>query len=359
MPRTGVLINKETLFHICSQIGVSNAFIAQRTHISETLIEQWLDVNVDVLPTINQAKILARILHVPFASLYMNKNNVTIRHLTNIRNLRTMPDGIVVDDSALNLAIVDLFRACDLLHSSGNELGLAEPHIDLPVISDSAIPTDYACVIRSFFGLELIDQYRLASTRQFYLYIRRKLEEKGIFIHCFTGIAVEAVRGIALFNETTPIIGINDDDRYPAKTFSIIHELVHILKRQSTLCNDMYSSFTVQQEEVFCNAVAGEVLVPANALDAYFNAHAIYRVSLDIIKTIAERFSVSREVIVRRMYDTGRLTKDSYDTFTNEITLSFEQKREAERIARSEGRLQSIPRNMSREAIDKTREPLI
>jgi len=241
-----------------------------------------------------------------------------------------------------------------LLYSSEEELGLAKIPLTLPAIPDSASPAEYARAIRSFFGLELDAQYKSTSARQFYLYVRQKLESKGIFVHCFTGVEVEAVRGIAIFDEANPIIGINDDDRYPAKTFSIIHELVHILKHQSTLCNDMYTSFTTQGEEVFCNAVAGEVLVPADALTAYFNAHTITSISLDGIKTIADRFSVSREVITRRMFDTGRFTKDAYDTFTNEIRQSFQQEREAAKVARSEGRTQPISRNISREAVYKT-----
>lgn len=354
MPRASALINKETLLHICSGIGVTNAFLAQRMHISEEIVAKWLTTDNAAVPTINQAKILAKVLRVPFAGLYMSKENINIKHLTNLRNLRTMPDGIAIDDSALNLAIVDLIRARDLLHSSEEELGLKKTHSILPAVPNSELPAEYARVIRSFFGLDLNEQYRSTSTRQFYLYVRKKLESKGVFVHCFTGIEVEAVRGIAIFDEANPIIGINDDDRYPAKTFTIIHELVHILKRQSTLCNDMYSSCTMQREEVFCNAVAGEVLVPTDALTAYFNAYTIYNISLDTIKTVADRFSVSREVITRRMFDIGRFSKDAYDTFTNEIKQSFEQEREDARVARLEGRAQPVPRNMSREAIDKT-----
>lgn len=354
MPRANALINKETLAYICMHIGVTKHFLAQRTHFSEETIAKWLTADDAAVPTINQAKTLAKALRVPFAGLYMNKEHINFKHLTNLHSLRTMPDGIAIDDSALNLAIVDLIRARDLLYSSEEELGLTKTPLTLPATPDSASPVEYARAIRSFFGLELNAQYKSTSARQFYQYVRQKLESKGIFVHCFTGVEVEAVRGIAIFDETNPIIGINDDDRYPAKTFSIIHELVHILKRQSTLCNDMYTSFTTKGEEVFCNAVAGEVLVPADALTAYFDAHTIISISLDGIKIIADRFSVSREVITRRMLDTGRFTKDAYDTFTSEIRRSFEQEREAAKVARSEGRTQPVPRNVSREAVDKT-----
>jgi len=354
MPRANAFINKETLAHICTHIGVTNAFLAQRTHIAEDTIAKWLAADDATIPTINQAKTLAKALKGPFAGLYMSKEHINFKHLPNLRSLRTMPEGIAIDDSTLNLAIVDLVRARDFLYSSEEELGLAKIPLTLPAIPGSSPPAEYAKAIRAFFGLELDAQFKSTSARQFYLYVRQRLESKGIFVHCFTGVEVEAVRGIAIFDEANPIIGINDDDRYPAKTFSIFHELVHILKRQSTLCNDMYTSFTTQGEEVFCNAVAGEVLVPAEALTAYFNAHTMISISLDGIKTIADRFSVSREVITRRLFDTGRFSKDAYDTFTNEIRQSFEYEREAAKTARSEGRAQTMPRNMSREAVDKT-----
>ena len=353
MPKANALINKETLAYICSHIGVTTEFLAKRTHIAEDSIAKWLSLDDATVPTINQAKTLAKALRVPFAGLYMSKDNINFKHLPNLRNLRTMPDGVDIDDSALNLAIIDLVRARDFLYSSEAELGLTNTPLSLPTIPESATPTEYSKDIRAFFGLELDVQFKSTSARQFYLYVRERIESKGIFIHCFTGVEVEAVRGIAISDEANPFIGINDDDRYPAKTFSIIHELVHILKHQSTLCNDMYSSFALQGKEVFCNAVAGEVLVPAASLDAYLNAHKLSSINLDDIKTISERFSVSKEVITRRLFDTSHFSKDEYDTFTNEIRQSFEQEREAAKIARAEGRGQSIPRNMSREAIDK------
>ena len=186
------------------------------------------------------------------------------------------------------------------------------------------------------------------------MYLRQQIESKGIFVHCFTGVDVEIARGISIFNESAPIIGINDNDRYPAKTFSIIHELVHILKRQSTLCNEMFASFSSQNEEVFCNAVAGEVLVPVASLNVVLTAKEIINFSLDDIEAIAKKYSVSKEVITRRLYDTNRISKDEYDTYANEIRQNFLQEREADRLARQEGRGQTIPKNMSREAVDKT-----
>ena len=354
MARTYANINKEALAYICSQIGVTITFIKQKTTYSEEKISMWLDANNDVFPTITQAKTLAKVLKVPFAGLYMNKINLPIKKLPSLRNLRTMDYSYPVDDSALNLAVAELIKYHDFLISSEEEMNIQTTILSLPTISDSTNVTNYAKIIRKYFELELEAQFKLSSARQFYLYVREKIECKGIFVHCFSGVNVEIARGVAIYNETAPIIGINEKDRYPAKTFSIIHELVHILKRQSTICNEMSSSFSSQNEEIFCNAVAGEVLVPAAALDTFILSKKIYDISLDDIETMAKRFSISKEVVTRRLYDTQRFSKDEYNTFTNEIRQNFLLDQKAKKIAQQEGGGNPIPKIMSRAAIDKT-----
>ncbi len=350
--RSDANINKETVSFICTRIGVTTTFLAQKTGISEDKVGAWLDTTSDAYPTLNQAKALAKTLRIPFAGLYMHKDNLPIKQLPQLRNLRRLPDSIS-DDSSLNLAVVELIRYHEFLTSAESELEIAAPPLALPSISDSASAVMYAGHIRTFFGLELNDQFRLRSARQFYLYVRQQIESKGIFVHCFTGVDVVVARGISIFNESAPIIGVNDNDRYPAKTFSIIHELVHILKKQSTLCNEMFASFSTEDEEVFCNAVAGEVLVPAASLKTVLAAQNLTSFSLNAIEAIAKKYSVSKEVITRRLYDTSRLSKDEYDTYANEIRQNFENEKQAQKLARQEGRAPKIAKVPSREAVDK------
>ncbi|HPS28260.1 MAG TPA: ImmA/IrrE family metallo-endopeptidase [Candidatus Paceibacterota bacterium] len=354
MARVDANINKETLEFICSQIGVSVSFLSQRTSHTEERVSAWLDITSNEYPTINQAKAIAKVLKVPFAGLYMSKEKLPVKQLPPLRNLRRFPDGLIYDDSFINLAVAELICYHDFLTAAESDMDIEASQLSLPTISGNASAVEYARLIRTFFEIKLDEQFKKTSSRQFYLYVRQKIEMKGIFVHCFTGVDVEVARGISIYNDTAPIIGINDNDRYPAKTFSIIHELVHILKRQSTLCNEMVSSFSSFEEEVFCNAVAGETLVPASSLNAFFAANNITSLSMNEITTLASRYSVSKEVVIRRLFDTQRFTQDEYDTFANEIRRDFLQQREAEKIARAEGRGQKIVKNVSREAIDKT-----
>ena len=353
MPRTTATINKETLYYICSKIGVSTTYLANKSQIPEETIVKWLAMEDATLPTIVQAKRLAKALRIPFAGLYMSKDVIPLKQLPDMHNLRTIPAGVVIDDSAMNLAIIDLIRSHDFLISAESELGLEGTYLTLPTVSTNTTVTECAKLIRDFFEIRLDEQFKMSSSRQFYLYVRRKIESKGVFVHCFTGVDVEAVRGISMFNGSHPIIGINNDDRYPAKTFSIIHELVHILKRKSALCNDMYASFSLHSEEVTCNAIAGEVLVPAESIIAYLSANSLADINLENVESLAKRYSVSKEVIIRRLHDTGKFSKDVYDTFATEIRQSFLLEREEQKNARKEGRSEPVFKSPSMETVDK------
>lgn len=315
----------------------------------------WEDESSGKFPTINQAKVIAKCYRIPFAGLYMNPSDINVKHLPKMRNLRTLPDA-TVDNSALNLAIADILNARELLIESRMALKEAIPDFSLSVIGPDDVNL-WARIIRNALGLSAELQYKCPSARQLYLLVRNAAEEAGVFIHCFTGIDTEIVRGFAVYDDVLPIIGLNNDDRYPAKTFSIIHELVHIIKRSSAVCNEMLSSFSAQKEEIFCNAVAGEVLVPRANLLKQLGSHTPDEIDYDLIETIAAKFSVSKEVICRRILDIQKISKNHYISLMAIIRTTFENEREQMReYRRVTGK--SIPRNISREAIDQNSSSL-
>ena len=212
---------------------------------------------------------------------------------------------------------------------------------------------EFARSIRLLFDIRTDEQYRCKSARKFYLYVRDKIEAKGIFVHCFSGVSTESVRGFAVFDEIMPVIGINEEDRYPAKTFSIIHELVHVFKRNSAVCNEMFSSFSIRQEEIFCNAVAGEVLVPKDNLIKQIGARVAPELTYDVVEELAEKFSVSKEVISRRLFDIGKIDKGQYEELSIIIKRNFEREKEVSKEVRKLlGK--GIPRNIPRETVDRT-----
>lgn len=345
-------INKKTLAYIFEGKKVSQDYVVSKTGVKPEKLESWLNPDDEKLPTIKQAKDIASCLHIPFAGFYMNQEHIKLKSIPSVKNYRTLDGGIRIDDSAINIAMIDLITERDFLLESSEENDIDLPLFNLS-ISLSNDPILWAKEIRELFDIKIETQYKCNSPRQFYLYLREKIESLGIFVHCFTGVPIEMARALAIYDEKMPVIGINDADRAPAKSFSMIHELVHVFKRESSLCNDMKS---IRNEEVFCNAVAGELLVPGVALASaiqYKNIQKPYKKK--DIEYLAKKFSVSKEVIIRRLLDTGRIDKITYETYADEFRRDVELQKEERRVAKQEGRTLPGPaRVMSREAIDRT-----
>lgn len=354
MARGYALINKETLRLLRGKTQVSFDFLEKTTGKGKDIILSWEDTSSSFLPTINQAKALAKAYRVPFASLYMEPKDIKIAVLPNLRSMRTLYNTNIQDDSVLNVALIDILNARQLLIEVSETLedDISEFNIS---VTEPTIKA-WAEMIRILFDIDLSVQYKCPSSRQFYLYLKKQIEDNGIFIQCFENVPVETARGISIYFDMLPIIGINDNDRPPAKSFTIIHELVHLLKKAPSMCNDMYSSFTGSSEEVFCNAVAGEVLVPEEALRIALRNYANLDLSIEIIERIANRFSVSKEVIIRRLLDVSPpyISKIEYQTLSDEFNRKIEQDREEARQKSAEGHTQQIFTSPYREAVDKT-----
>lgn len=345
-------INKNTLAYIFEGKKVSRDYVVSKTGIKSNKLDRWLNTQDVLFPTINQAKSIANCLHIPFAGFYMNPEHVKLKSIPSVKNYRTLYGGVALDDSAINIAMMDLLRERDFLLESSKENEISLPIFNLSItLRDD--PILWAKSIRELFDIQLDVQYKCTSSRKFYLYLREKIEAAGIFVHCFTDVPMEMARALAIYDKDMPIIGLNDEDRPPAKSFSMIHELVHIFKRESSLCNDMRS---IRSEEVFCNAVAGELLVPKAALESTIKFKEMHKpYNKQDIEYLANKFSVSKEVIIRRLLDTGHIDDTVYDTYADEFRRDVELQKEERKIAKQEGRSLPGPKKVvSREAIDRT-----
>ena len=359
MPAVKALINKETLKAICDARRVETSYIAQKIGCKpSSKVDAWMSNTAEVLPTFNQAKKIAGCLHIPFAGLYMNPHDIPMKKLPKMINRRTFRGDHSPSESALNIAVFDLLESRDLFLSIKKEFDEDVDPFSVNINMDSSI-TEVAEAIRRVFGIELAEQFKKPSARQFYLYVRQMIEAKGVYIQCFSGVDLEEARGIAIYEDTLPIIGINENDRPPAKTFSIIHELVHLLKKQSSMCNEFISSFSTNAEEIFCNGVAGELLVPRGALHIKLKNRGLSKgFTIKDIQNLADDFSVSKEVITRRLLDNSIISDVEYATYNDEFRRQIEIEKEEQRTARSEGRASIIPRHPDREAIDRTSSKL-
>ncbi|MCY3936422.1 MAG: ImmA/IrrE family metallo-endopeptidase [Chloroflexi bacterium] len=173
--------------------------------------------------------------------------------------------------------------------------------------------------IRSTLAITPEQQFQWKDITVAYRNWRRAIEQQQILI-CQTGyymhkrpVSLEVLRGMAISLNPLPIILVNGQDAQAARIFTLFHELGHLLLRQSAMRN-IYSGYHDSSEQ-FCNLFAGCLLVPEYALREQLDASENTQPqewSNEIIRKMANRFSVSKEVIVRRLMDCRLATSEFY-----------------------------------------------
>jgi Zn-dependent peptidase ImmA (M78 family) len=116
-------------------------------------------------------------------------------------------------------------------------------------------------------------------------------------------------RGFALADDLAPLVFINGADTKAAQMFTLAHELVHLWLGESALTDVAPASAPTQQIESWCNRVAAELLVPMTVLRQELPRGD----SLNEVERLARRFKVSTLVVLRRLLDARRLSRDAFE----------------------------------------------
>jgi Zn-dependent peptidase ImmA (M78 family)/DNA-binding XRE family transcriptional regulator len=189
---------------------------------------------------------------------------------------------------------------------------------DLPVIQMAEATERLGGQVREMLDVTIADQRTWRDPRKSYNAWRAHVEAAGVLVFQVTGVQPTEVLGFSLTEQPFPIIGINRKLAPNGRTFTLLHEFVHVLLRQSSLC-DIEDSFVrppeEQKTEIFCNAVAAAALVPRDALlsDPLVSPHQQARDwDDDELSALARNFGVSMHVILRRLLTAGRTTQAFY-----------------------------------------------
>ena len=102
---------------------------------------------------------------------------------------------------------------------------------------------------------------------------------------------------------------------YSRQIFTLFHELCHILIKTSGIdkANDDYISrleLDNRKLEMICNMFAGKFLVPTNDLLKLIDNVEINEKN---IEKLSKKYSVSRDVILRKLLDMGKISKEAYE----------------------------------------------
>lgn len=281
--------------------------------------ESW--ENGETSPTWNQLREVSKKYHIPTAFFFMDCPP-NFDNLPNIINYRKLVADSIYETNSPNL-ISNIRKSetrreiyLDLLNELNEDILLFKvPKLE----HDTKIFSNY---IREILGISLSTQkswYKDVNHYNFLNKWKEVLNEKlGVLIFETEGVLLEEMRALCIFHEKIPIILLNGKDSVNGRIFSLFHELTHLLLGESAICDDDENT----QEEIFCNAVAGEFLVPEYDLNISING-VTDLLSYNSLKILCNSYGVSEHVILRRLLDANKINRNDYISHINSYDESF------------------------------------
>ncbi len=178
---------------------------------------------------------------------------------------------------------------------------------------------DQAAAVRSYLSISLEEQICWKDEDHALKRWRKAIEDKGVFIFK-ESFEQKDISGFCLVDDQFPVVYLNNSTTKTRQIFSLLHELAHLLLSVNGLSkfDQRYVERLPDEEkkiEQFCNAIAAEILIPSPdfQIQAKQFPADIERMSEQQFSDLAARYGVSREAVLRRFLDQGRVTAAFYE----------------------------------------------
>jgi Zn-dependent peptidase ImmA (M78 family)/DNA-binding XRE family transcriptional regulator len=274
---------------------------AKKAQVKDERLSSW--ENGDSNPTMAQLRSLGQIYKRPIAVFYLPEPPKDFTPLHDFRRLADYETGLLSPALTLEIRRARDRReiALDLYRDLNYEVKKIPSKIDL---HDD--PESLALNIRKSFRINRDMQLGFADEDESMTFWRSSIENKGILVFTAYNVEVSEMRGFSFSITPLPAIVLNNKDADRGKLFTLIHEYVHILLREGGLCDLSEDSNQPENRkvEIFCNRLAGEILVPTEPLlleEEVLNKKLGDEWTQEEISKLANKYKVSREVIIRRL----------------------------------------------------------
>ncbi len=319
------LVKPELLRWVREDAGLSIEDVARKTGTKETTVRRWEDGIAK--PTIRQLRLLSNAAKRPLAIFYLDEPP---RKFSALKDFRRFPEGFLSDPSPeLRLAIRQAAERRQIALELAEELHETPERLSISALIAEPV-VDVAWRIRDFLGITLKEQGNWRGRYDALNAWREAIEKHGVLVFQVPGVEIEEMCGFSLSEILMPVIVLNVKDAPNGRVLTLIHEFCHLLLRESGICDLPNSRFQSKknQIEAFCNAVAGETLIPTVALlqsqiviqhDSRTNWNEAQ------LKQLAKDFSVSREVVLRRLLDSEMISYSGYKSHIKSIHREYLQ----------------------------------
>ncbi|MFZ1415293.1 MAG: XRE family transcriptional regulator [Defluviicoccus sp.] len=270
----------------------------------------------ETLPTLKQVEAFARAVHVPVGYLFLP---APPEEPLPIPDFRTMA-GQAVRRPSPNL--LDMLYAAQERQGWYREFALVtrEPEARFvgSLTTDTPV-TEAARTMAATLGFDLDARVACRTWEEALRLFIGQADRAGVLV-MVSGVVLsnnrrpldpQEFRGFALADARAPLVFINGADTKAGQMFTLAHELAHLWLGASALSDASAATLGgYRREEVWCNAVAAELLAPLDEVQAALLPDEALEATL---QRLARRFKVSTLVILRRLLDAGVLDRAAFD----------------------------------------------
>ena len=191
-------------------------------------------------------------------------------------------------------------------------------------------------ILQRVLDLELPGQYykRPGSKAAFDL-LRSKAEAAGVFVllkgdlgSYHTALPVDVFRGFVIADDIAPFVIINNHDSPSAWSFTLLHELVHLLLGQTGISGN----FSGTPSEVFCNTVASACLLPEAELEQIgIKPNQDITEQEQHINSFAQHRNLSHTMVAYRLLRSKRIDQPAFNHLRDRFIDRWKSERENRR----------------------------
>jgi Zn-dependent peptidase ImmA (M78 family)/transcriptional regulator with XRE-family HTH domain len=282
-------------------------------------------------PTLNQLRALANAYKRSVGVFFLKHRPSVPRRLVDYRQLEvaaretmtpTLANGIR-EAEAKREAALDIFA----------QLEDQPPDWDLS-IPRSAATDDAANFILDRLGVTMQTRAEWGNHYEALSGWRSAVEALGVIVVQLRNVPIEEMRGCSLALFPLPVIILNSADSPLGRVFTLLHELTHLARAESSLCDlveDVPRKEDQERIEAYCNRVAGLILVPPIELlrrPEVRDANSRSTWSDEALMAMRRTFWASRLAILRRLFDSGKTSREFYRARHAQFLEEYKAQRE-------------------------------
>ena len=305
-----IQVNGNTIKTLRTRYKMSPKQASHMTGIEEGTLDKWEKNGTEM--SLTQAKAFAKKFNSHWSVLLLKTDVKPIKEAVNHR-------AGYADDTAFSMRTMRAYENARMLLNASIEINgqTVDEGLKSLCTSNQSDPLKCARSARQLFEIntELMKSIKGGPVGT-YKFWSNVLSSAGIYVS-EQDMPEDETKAFLMEDSNRAVIVINKNDRYPhSKVFSLLHELGHIVRGESSAaCIATISAKRLDPIETWCNKFASEMILPDSILleDTLINTVNASDDPAGIIRLLSTKYRASFTVIMYKLRQHDKLTEKQYN----------------------------------------------